>query len=102
MRDHWITADGLMVHAVTWDPPPPTRRAGVTPGAVGDRGNAKAPDPLLLVHGLGANTVTWEPVGQPLADRTGAPVTAIDLPGFGRTPLGEGGATVGRAGRLVT
>jgi pimeloyl-ACP methyl ester carboxylesterase len=100
MRDHWITADGLMIHAVTWEPSP--RGFGVARPESSRSSDAKQPDPLLLVHGLGANTVTWEPVAQQLADATGARVTAIDLPGFGRTPVGEGGATVGRAGRLVS
>ena len=40
---------------------------------------------MLLVHGLGANTISWSPVGQLLADRLDASVTAIDLVGFGRT-----------------
>jgi pimeloyl-ACP methyl ester carboxylesterase len=87
MHDHWICADGILTHAVTWDPPAPNRFG--------------ARDPLLLLHGLGANTITWEPVAGALAERTGASVTAIDFPGFGRTPLRDCGGTVGRGGRLV-
>jgi pimeloyl-ACP methyl ester carboxylesterase len=99
MHDHWICADGILAHAVTWDPP--AHPFGVAPGPIRARGDAKQPDPLLLLHGLGANTITWEPVAGALAERTGASVTAIDLPGFGRTPIRECGGTVGRGGRLV-
>ena len=37
------------------------------------------------MHGLGGCTVNWELVGQGLADELGTSVTAVDLPGFGRT-----------------
>lgn len=69
MQDRWFAVEDLKVHAVEWTP------------------NGTHPDvpALLLVHGLGASTVGWEPVAQPLADAVGAPVTAIDLPGFGGT-----------------
>jgi pimeloyl-ACP methyl ester carboxylesterase len=56
---------------------------------------------VLLVHGLGANTITWLPFGQPLADRLGAAVTAIDLIGFGRTRAPERRATVATNRALV-
>ncbi len=69
MQERWFAVDDLKVHAVEWTPTAP---------------HLDAP-PLLLVHGLGASTVGWEPVAQPLADALGATVTAIDLPGFGRT-----------------
>jgi pimeloyl-ACP methyl ester carboxylesterase len=46
--------------------------------------------PVVLVHGLGGNTVTWEPVGELVADALGATVTALDLPGFGLTRLPAG------------
>jgi pimeloyl-ACP methyl ester carboxylesterase len=49
---------------------------------------------VLLVHGLGANTISWTPVAQPLADRLDAQVTAIDLVGFGRTRALERDATI--------
>lgn len=69
MQERWFAVDDLKVHAVEWAP------ASVRLDAA----------PLLLVHGLGASTVGWDPVGQPLADALGTTVTAIDLPGFGRT-----------------
>jgi pimeloyl-ACP methyl ester carboxylesterase len=56
---------------------------------------------MLLVHGLGANTVSWLPVGQALADRCNAPVIAIDLAGFGYTRSVGTNATIGRNAALV-
>jgi pimeloyl-ACP methyl ester carboxylesterase len=57
---------------------------------------------VLLVHGLGGHTISWEPVGPELADRLQATVTAVDLPGFGltRVPAGRR-ATMGTHGRLL-
>ena len=69
MHDHWFDADGTWVHAVDWistDPDP------------------DAP-PILLIHGLGGSTVNWELVGPALSERFRTRVSAIDLPGFGRT-----------------
>lgn len=57
---------------------------------------------VLLVHGLGANTLSWEPIGQLLADGLGANVTAIDLIGFGRTRSPGRPATIATNRRLVT
>jgi len=42
---------------------------------------------VLLVHGLGGSTVSWEPSSAMLADALQTQVTAIDLPGFGLTRL---------------
>lgn len=47
------------------------------------RGAAAAPQ--LLVHGLGGSSVTWVEVMDGLSER--GPVIALDLPGFGRTPV---------------
>lgn len=69
MLARFLERDGLLVHTVEWGPDEP--RAGA--------------EPILLVHGLGGNTVSWELVAAPVADRLGATVTALDLPGFGRT-----------------
>lgn len=44
-------------------------------------------EPQLLVHGLGGSAVTWVQVMHGLAAR--GPVVAVDLPGFGRTPVGD-------------
>jgi pimeloyl-ACP methyl ester carboxylesterase len=49
-----------------------------------DRG---ASEPQLLVHGLGGSSVTWVQVMEGLRAR--GPVVALDLPGFGRTPVSE-------------
>jgi len=57
--------------------------------------------PLLLVHGLGANTVSWLPVGQALADRRNGPVIALDLAGFGYTRSVDTNATIARNAALV-
>ena len=40
---------------------------------------------VLLVHGLGGNSVTWHGVAPELARALRAEVVAIDLPGFGRS-----------------
>lgn len=42
-------------------------------------------EPQLLVHGLGGSSVTWIEVIEGLSER--GPVVAVDLPGFGRTPV---------------
>ena len=42
-------------------------------------------EPQLLVHGLGGSAVGWVQVMEGLAER--GPVVALDLPGFGRTPV---------------
>ena len=46
-----------------------------------------AAQPQLLVHGLGGSSVTWVPVMDGLSEH--GPVVAVDLPGFGRTPIEE-------------
>lgn len=71
MIQRFLARDGFFVHTVEWEP------EHARPDA----------EPVLLVHGLGGNTVSWELVGARLAERLGARVTAIDLPGFGRTRL---------------
>lgn len=69
MRERWVDCDGCWVHTVDWEP------AVVRSGA----------DPVVLVHGLGGSTVNWDLVGSALATALGTRVTALDLPGFGRT-----------------
>jgi pimeloyl-ACP methyl ester carboxylesterase len=56
-------------------------------------------EPLLMVHGLGGNALNWMAVGHELTrhHRT----LAIDLAGFGRTPLFHRSAAVGANARLV-
>jgi pimeloyl-ACP methyl ester carboxylesterase len=75
----YVTADGVRVHTVEWSSPDalPGRR-------------------VLLLHGLGAHTVSWEPIAAPLADRLRATVIAFDFVGFGRT------RAPGRAASLET
>jgi len=85
VRDWEIAVDDVDVHTVSWTP------ARARPRAT----------PLLLIHGLGGSTINWELVGQGLADRAGARVDAVDLPGFGRSRLGSARATVGANGAVV-
>jgi pimeloyl-ACP methyl ester carboxylesterase len=70
LRERFEAVDPIDVHVVEW----------------GD-----GAQPVLLVHGLGGNTVSWEPVGPLLAERLGATVTAPDLAGYGltRLPVGQ-------------
>lgn len=69
MRERHLDVDPFQVHMVEWGDGSP---------------------PVLLVHGLGGNTVSWEPVGGLFAERLGATVTAFDLPGHGLTRLPHG------------
>jgi len=55
--------------------------------------------PLLMVHGLGGAAINWMSVGPQLA-RTHR-VLALDLAGFGQTPLLDRSATVGANTALV-
>ena len=48
--------------------------------------------PVLLIHGLGGSHVNWQAVATPLTEH--GVVTAIDLIGFGRTPLAARSASV--------
>lgn len=53
------------------------------------RADGASPDarrPQLLVHGLGGSAADWVDVIEPL--RRYGPVVAVDLPGFGLTPVG--------------
>ena len=80
-----IELDGCVVHLRRWEPA----------GAASDQ------PPILLVHGLGANTVSWITVGRDLAERRAAPVVAIDLVGFGYTRAIDTPATLNRNADLV-
>lgn len=70
MSEHLPTLDRITldagVHALQW----------------GDGG-----PPVVLVHGLDGSAANWIPVAERLA--TDHRVLAIDLPGFGRSPLGD-------------
>ena len=55
--------------------------------------------PMLMVHGLGGNALNWMAVGPELAKRYHA--IAIDLAGFGQTPLFHRSAAVGANAELV-
>jgi pimeloyl-ACP methyl ester carboxylesterase len=90
-RVQYLDIDGVRVHSITWSPTDPD-----TDPDTGTRDRR-----ILLVHGLGANTLSWQPVGQLLADRFGASVTAIDLIGFGRTRAPDRRATVQTNRELV-
>ncbi|MGA9857524.1 MAG: alpha/beta fold hydrolase [Solirubrobacteraceae bacterium] len=54
---------------------------------------AGAGDPLLLVHGIGSRWQMWEPVLDRLAARH--EVIAVDLPGFGASPMPPPGTPPG-------
>jgi len=45
---------------------------------------------VLLLHGLGGNSITWHGVAPTLARALGATVLAVDLPGFGASRAGPG------------
>ncbi|HCU52375.1 MAG TPA: alpha/beta hydrolase, partial [Micromonosporaceae bacterium] len=45
--------------------------------------------PLVLIHGIGHRWQAWEPVLDELAEHH--EVLAIDLPGFGKSPVPDGG-----------
>lgn len=55
--------------------------------------------PLLMVHGLGGNALNWMAVGPQLARTHQA--LALDLAGFGQTPLFQRSAAVGANADLV-
>jgi pimeloyl-ACP methyl ester carboxylesterase len=55
--------------------------------------------PLLMVHGLGGSALNWMAVGHEIAESYHA--LAIDLAGFGQTPLFSRSASVGANVELV-
>src|ERR1700680_504939 len=55
--------------------------------------------PVLMVHGLGGSALNWAAVGPELAEQYHA--VAIDLAGFGQTPLFRRSATLGANANLV-
>ncbi|HEV2218787.1 MAG TPA: alpha/beta hydrolase [Candidatus Dormibacteraeota bacterium] len=55
--------------------------------------------PVVMVHGLGGNALNWIDVGPMLAKHHRA--VALDLAGFGRTPLFDRSATLGANEDLV-
>lgn len=82
--DHALTVAGHPVYALCH------RGAGPAAGAVADGGPIQ-----LLVHGLGGSAHNWLDVIGSLAEL--GPVIAVDLPGFGQTPLPKGGSARMRA-----
>ncbi|MGZ6299341.1 MAG: alpha/beta fold hydrolase [Candidatus Limnocylindria bacterium] len=56
-------------------------------------------EPLLMVHGLGGNALNWMAVGPRVAESYRA--LAVDLAGFGQTPLFHRSAAVGANAALV-
>ena len=85
-QEQWLDVDGFRVHAAQW----------------GNGDEADGGARVLLVHGLGGHTISWEPSAAALAERLHATVTAVDLPGFGLTRVPPGRrATLGTHGRLL-
>jgi pimeloyl-ACP methyl ester carboxylesterase len=82
VRERWIELPGVRLHATTW-------------------GRRTRRPPVLLVHGLGGNTVTWEGVGADLARELGTQVLAVDLPGFGLSRRGDRRSTIRANAELV-
>lgn len=56
---------------------------------------------VLLIHGLGGNSVTWRGVAPALANALSAKVLAPDLPGFGRSRTGGRPVNLGVLSRLL-
>jgi pimeloyl-ACP methyl ester carboxylesterase len=83
-RHRCATSEGRPVALLEWGPPA--------------RGADRR---LVLVHGLGSAALEWELVAGPLAARLDAAVTAIDLPGYGRSRLASGAATMKAYERAV-
>jgi pimeloyl-ACP methyl ester carboxylesterase len=57
-----------------------------------DARHDSAAEPQLLVHGLGGSSVGWVQVMDGLREH--GPVVAVDLPGFGRSPVGDDPLTI--------
>jgi pimeloyl-ACP methyl ester carboxylesterase len=56
-------------------------------------------EPVVMVHGLGGNALNWMDVGPGIAQHAHA--VALDLAGFGQTPLFNRSAAVGANAELV-
>jgi pimeloyl-ACP methyl ester carboxylesterase len=56
--------------------------------------------PLVLVHGIGASSSTWDPVVDLLAE-TGRSVVTLDLPGHGRSSKERGDYSLGALASTV-
>ncbi len=56
--------------------------------------------PLVLVHGIGASSSTWDPVVDRLAE-TGRTVITLDLPGHGRSSKEPGDYSLGALASIV-
>jgi pimeloyl-ACP methyl ester carboxylesterase len=57
------------------------------------RGGPESGETLVLLHGIGSRWGMWEPVLAPLEDRFD--VIALDLPGFGDSPMPPAGTPAG-------
>jgi len=78
-ESHFAEIDGLNVHYKTWGMPSEPASAGVDTA-------------IVLLHGFGASTFSWQPVAESLS--ASLPVVAFDRPAFGLTerPLTWDGA----------
>jgi pimeloyl-ACP methyl ester carboxylesterase len=59
------------------------------------RGGSRSEPTLVLLHGIGSRWGIWEPVLGPLEERFD--VIALDLPGFGASPMPPAGTPAGPA-----
>lgn len=56
---------------------------------------------VLLLHGLGGNSITWHGVAPGLASALGARVVALDLPGFGASRPGRAPIRLGHMNQFL-
>ena len=83
-----------MVSSTSPASPEPLRAAGLAYARTGDG------PPLVLIHGLGATRGVWDPqIDRLAAERD---VIAIDLPGFGESPMLDEAPTPWALGAAVT
>jgi pimeloyl-ACP methyl ester carboxylesterase len=92
-REHqrWVTIDGQPVNVIELSPDAPAQ----TPDAAA----AKGAQPLLFVHGLSGSWPNWlEQLPVFGAERH---VVALDLPGFGHSPMPAGEISISGYARLL-